>query len=100
MDEQKMNELYELTKENHRMLKAIRRDAFVGGIFKFVWWVVILVVIPYFTCLYLQPYLNDVAHTYNSVKTTTNTVQAQTSGGFAAIENFFKQFEPATTTKK
>ncbi len=95
MDDQKMDQLYELVQENNRMLKAIRRDAFVGGIFKFVWWVIILVVIPYITWLFIQPYVNDVLHTYNSVKTTTNSVQVETNGISSSIQNFFKQFAPA-----
>ena len=42
------DELYKLVKENNRMLKQMRRDALIGGILKFVWWIAILFVFPYF----------------------------------------------------
>ena len=68
MDEQKMTELYELTKENNKMLRMMRRSAFVGGIIKFIFWFVLLVVIPYLTWLYLEPYLKQITDTYQSVQ--------------------------------
>ncbi len=97
MDEPKpvptLDEIYKLTKENNKMLKAMRRDAFVGGVVKFIGWVLVFVVIPYILWLYIQPYLNDALHTYNNVKATTNSVQTTTNADFSAIQDFFKQFQ-------
>ncbi len=66
--EDKANELYAMVKENNRMLKAMRRDAFVGGVLHFVWMVVILVVLPYLTWLWLQPYLEPILKAYEQAQ--------------------------------
>lgn len=63
------DELYKLVKENNRMLRAMRRDAFIGGIFKIVWWVLVLVVIPYLIYVwYLQPYLEQALSLYTQAQ--------------------------------
>ncbi|XKT74146.1 MAG: hypothetical protein ACJKTH_02175 [Patescibacteria group bacterium UBA2163] len=61
-----LDEVYKLAKENNRMLKAMRRDAFIGAILKFVFWIAILFVIPYILyTVYLQPHLVNLQNTYN-----------------------------------
>jgi len=92
MDEQKFTEMYELTKENNKMLKSIRRDAFVGGILKAIMWVVFLVVIPYLTWLYIEPYVEGVLETYRNVQDTTTAVSNTTSMDFSKVQEFFNQF--------
>ena len=42
-----------LTKDNHRMLRAMRRDAWFGFVGKIIFWVALIVIPLYF----LQPYL-------------------------------------------
>lgn len=75
------DEVYKLVKENNRMLKKMRRDAFVGGILKFVWWVLILFVIPYFLyTTYLQPQIEALTAAYQNVENTTNSVNARLEG--------------------
>lgn len=73
-------EIYRLVKENNRMLKAMRRDAFVKSIFSFVWWILILVVIPYLSWLWFQPYLQTITDAYAEVQNTSNSVNAQLQG--------------------
>ena len=87
-----MNELYELAKDNNHMLKAIRRDAFVGGIFKFIFWVLMLVVVPYITWLFIEPYVKGVTDTYQSVKKTSDTVNSKTSADFKQIQDLIDKF--------
>ncbi len=83
------------------MLKAIRRDAFIGHIVTFVVWAFFLVVIPYITWLYVKPYVDDAVKTYQNVKTTSNSVSTASNTYLNDIQNFFNQFAPqATTTKK
>ena len=92
MEEEKLVEMYELTKENNKMLHAMRRNARIAGIFKAIFWVLILFVIPYISWLYVQPYVTDALKTYNSVKTTTSSVQAAGSANLSGIQKFFQQF--------
>ncbi|MBY0539286.1 hypothetical protein K2P56_02530 [Patescibacteria group bacterium] len=66
--EDQLKDLYALTKENNRMLKDMRRDAMIGGIIHFVWWVVLVVVLPYLTWLYLQPYLEGIMTAYQTAQ--------------------------------
>ncbi len=82
------DEIYKLVKDNNRMLKAMRRDAFVGGIFKFIWWGLILVVLPYFTWLYIQPYLQGALNTYQGVQQKADSVNASVSG----FQDLLKKF--------
>ena len=95
MDEKKLEEMYELVRQNNSMLKSARRSAFVGGIVKAVWWILILIVLPYFTWIYLQPYLDTIMGQYQTIqdKTGAMTVQAQgiqsQLGGFTDL---LKQF--------
>jgi uncharacterized protein YpmB len=77
MDDKKLEEMYAATMENNRMLKGMRRSAFVGGIVKFVWWIVILIVLPYFTWLYIQPYLENVMSQYQNIQGQAGNVTTQ-----------------------
>lgn len=88
MEERKLEEMYEMVKANHSMLKGIRRSAFVGGIIKFVFYIVILVVLPYFTWLYIQPYLENVMGQYQQAQGGAATAQGQIGDLQKQIESF------------
>jgi hypothetical protein len=64
IEEDRAKELFEMTKENNRMLKAMRRDAFIGGVIHFVWLILVFVVLPYFAWMWLQPYLDAAMGAY------------------------------------
>ena len=68
MDDEKAKEMFEMVKDNNRMLHSMRRSAFVGGIFKAITWIVFLIVIPYFTWLYLEPYLTLITDQYQQIQ--------------------------------
>lgn len=74
------DEIYRLVKENNRMLKQMRRDAFVKGILALVWWIFILVVLPYLSWLYIQPYLEQVIAAYQGIESTKSSVDASLKG--------------------
>lgn len=75
-----LNEIYKLVKENNKMLKKMRRDAFVGGIIKFVWWAAILFIIPYLMYVfYLQPYVDQIQSLYGTVNESAQKVDQATS---------------------
>lgn len=102
MDDKKLEEMYVLTKDNNRMLHAMRREAFIGGILKFVWWVLIIIVLPYLVYVwYLQPYLDQVLSVYQQVQGQAGQVndavnQLQgASEGLSGIQKLFEQFFPS-----
>ncbi len=68
MDDKKIEEMYQAVMDNNRMLKSARRSAMVGGILKFVFWIFILIILPYFTWLYLQPYLDTIMQQYQTIQ--------------------------------
>ncbi len=88
MDEKRLEEMYQMVRENNAMLRSARRSAFIGGIFKILWWVAILIVIPYFTWLYLEPYLNTVTAQYQAIEQTSGQLSKEASGLF----DFLRQF--------
>ena len=61
-----------LVKENNRLLKAIRRDAWIGLIFRMVLWAVILLVPLYLYMAYLSPVMDSLMP-FLSNGTTTST---------------------------
>ena len=104
MDDKKLEEMYQTTMENNKMLKSMRRSAFIGGIMKAIWWVVILIVLPYLSWIYLQPYLDNIMQQYQNIQGTTqqysndaNQLKAAFTGGIdwgALYQQYF-----GTTTK-
>jgi hypothetical protein len=55
----------ELTQENNRMLHSIKRMTFWGGVFKYVWWIFFVIVLPLLVYYwYLQPYVEQALKTY------------------------------------
>lgn len=44
-----------LTKENNHLLKAMRRDALIGGVVKTLLWIVLIVGSFYFSLKFIEP---------------------------------------------
>ncbi len=96
LQDDQAKELVELTRQNNRMLKDMRRDAMIGGIIHFVWWVILVVVLPYLTWLYIQPYLDGVLSAYQnmqgqSAQVTNALNQLQQAGGNADLQKLIDQ---------
>ncbi len=69
----------------------MRRNARIGGILKIVFWILLLVVIPYYAWLYVQPYVQQIQGTYQ-------TVQKQSQGfSNSDIGKFFQQLGGTST---
>ena len=79
-----LREILQLTRENNRMLHAMRRSAFLGGVFKIVLWLVFLLVPIWLYMHYLQPVVA-------SMMDTMTQIQDMKTGG----ENQFKEFNSA-----
>lgn len=97
-----VQETYRLAKENNQMLHKMRRNAFWGGLFKFVFYLFVLVVAPlWLYSAYLQPLVQSMQQTMGQVQGTNAQVQAQ----FGSLQSAWKQFESklpgfgSTTTK-
>lgn len=52
-----LEDTLEATEENNTLLKAMRRDALIGGILKFVFWILIVAASFYVSAKFLEPYM-------------------------------------------
>lgn len=83
----------ELTKENNRLLKKLRRATIISGLLRLVWWVVILG-IPVFLYYYvLQPYLGELSAAYQNVQDGVGSMQ-DVVRGIPFIGEFFADMMP------
>lgn len=51
------------SEENTKILKAMRRDAVIGGVVKFLVWVILIAASFYFSMKFLEPYLGVLGNT-------------------------------------
>ncbi len=58
-----LEELRVLTKDNHQMLRAIRRDQWLGFVGRVVVWIIVLALPLYLYQQYLQPFVSQFSST-------------------------------------
>ena len=83
----------ELTEENNRLLRKMRRGAIWGGIFKIVWLAILIGVPVYVYITFLQPILGDVLDTIETVQSAGEQVQGLGDGLGNQIRGMFEQFK-------
>ena len=88
----KLEEILRLTKENNRMLHAMRRNAFVGSIFRFVMWAAFLIIPLWLYMQYLAPVMQDMMETMEKIQGTGASAQAQFSGMSESFQKLRDQF--------
>ncbi len=66
--DQLLQETYKLARDNNRMLHAMRRDAFIGGIIKLLMYAVAVGVPIWFFVTYALPIVNSATNTLNQVQ--------------------------------
>jgi predicted PurR-regulated permease PerM len=92
MDEQSQQEMYRLTRENNKMLHAMRRNALWGGLLKFVLYAVFLLLPLWFYMTYLNSTVQKLLQTYQQVQGTGAQVQTQVNGWEQAWQDFESKF--------
>ncbi|MDO8521457.1 MAG: hypothetical protein Q7S52_05055 [bacterium] len=75
LNQQEIDELLKLTRDNNRMLHRMRRSMVWSQIFTFLYWMVILGSIGA-SYYYLQPYITKYWDIYQSTMKTLNEIQA------------------------
>ncbi len=89
----------ELTKENNKLLRKIRRGALLGGLFKIIWIAVIIGVPLYLYINFLAPVLDNVigaAQTVQDVGGKVNGLQNELQNklqenGLGKVINYFNK---------
>ncbi len=72
-----LEETYRLARDNNRMLHAMRRNAFLSGLVRVVFWAAIIAATVWSYMQFVNPILQSVAQT---------TSQLQSVGGSAGIQ--------------
>ncbi|MBI4088006.1 hypothetical protein HY418_01325 [Candidatus Kaiserbacteria bacterium] len=91
MDEQTLQETYRLAKENNKMLHAMRRNAFWGGILKLIVYAAFLLIPLWVYMQYLAPVVNEALKTVQQAQGTGTQVQAQFADFQAALQKLQSQ---------
>ena len=89
----------ELNKENNKLLKKMRRNAFLGGLLKLVWIAVLIGVPVYVYFNFLEPVLGQILDSLQTVQEVGSKIevlegqiQEKLRGGmFTDFLNFFKR---------
>jgi type II secretory pathway component PulM len=68
-----------LTQENNRMLKAMRRDVWVGRTFRVLFWLVLLVGSYMVYYVFLAPYIEQMQQIYTQVQGLTGATSSSTT---------------------
>ena len=74
---QKFEEIHRLVKENNRMLHAMRRNAFFGGIIRLLIWAVALGIPVWLFFTYLFPILESTVKTFEQIQGVGVSAQSQ-----------------------
>ena len=72
-ERQLLQKAVDLSEENNKILRGIRRSNRFGTAFKVLYWVAIIA-ISYGAYVYIQPYVDQLLKTYNSVTGTVSKV--------------------------
>ena len=92
LDRSQLDQLLRLTKENNHMLRSMRRNAWVGGIFKLVMWAAFILVPLWLYMQYLAPVVTGMMETVNQVQQMQGT-GAKAQAQFTDMQNAFKKLQ-------
>ncbi|HUX80804.1 MAG TPA: hypothetical protein VMV38_00570 [Candidatus Paceibacterota bacterium] len=83
-----LEETHALAKDNHKMLRAIRRDQWLGFIGKIIVWAIVLAVPLFLYQRYFEPIISDVTGTAST--TPSGLFGLPTSAETQKLINYFK----------
>jgi hypothetical protein len=75
----KLEEILRLTKENNRMLHAMRRNAFLHGLFRFVIYAVLIIAAGWFYLTFIAPIMIQMLDMLNKIQGASSQAQGQFS---------------------
>ena len=88
LDQEMLEETYELAKSNNKMLRKMRRNAFIGGVFKLIIWVALLGIPIWIYFTFFQPVINDLLNTMGQVQRTGEQIQQAGTGASVQLQEF------------
>ncbi len=88
----------ELTEENNRLIRSMRRMSFWGGVLKVVWWLLILVILPFAAYyFYLAPYVEQFMSGVKEVQGIRADIQS--NNPLADLKKMFEQYQASMKAK-
>ncbi len=85
---QQLDQIHALAKDNHDMLRAIRRDQWLGFIGRIIVWIIVLALPLYLYQQYLQPFVSKFSSAVGI--TTSGPFGFPTSAELQKLINSFK----------
>lgn len=92
LDRTQVEQILRLVKDNNRMLHAMRRNAWLGGIFKLIVWAAIVIVPFWLYMQYLAPIVGSMMDTMEKLQGTGAQAQAQFSDINDALKGLRDKF--------
>ena len=103
MPNDELSQILELTKENNKILRGMRRSARISSFLRYVYWAIIIgsTVSAYY---YLQPYINQILKVYDEVNSTVKNVNQKvnslpSAGNLNLPPELLKQLDSALKNK-
>jgi hypothetical protein len=93
MDDQRLEEMYRLVRENNKMLHAQRRGAFIGGIVKAIVWIAMILVPIWLYMTYLAPLLQTTLNTMQQIQSVGGEAQAQLGGATETLKSLQEKIQ-------
>lgn len=78
MEQEDLDQLLKLNKENNKILRNMQRSARVGRFLKTIYWVIIFGSL-YGTYYFIQPYIGQLLDLYNQATSTLNDIKQKAS---------------------
>ncbi len=99
-EKQLLEEAVKLSKENNKILHKMRRGQFLGNLFSYVKWILIII-ITVWSWVVLQPYLDNMMNMYQQVQDATKSVnelkvKAESSLDASGLQNIIDKFRIGT----
>jgi|SRR3989344_3092257 len=88
----KLEEILRMTKDNNRMLHAMRRNAFLGSVVKFIMWAAFIIIPLWLYMQYLAPVMESMLNTMEQIQGTSASAQAQFGGMSESLQKLRDQF--------
>ncbi|MDE1919195.1 MAG: hypothetical protein KGH56_00675 [Patescibacteria group bacterium] len=85
-----LDETHALVKDNHRMLRAIRRDQWIGLIGKIIIWAIVLALPLYLYQQYLGPLVSKFSTLYGTSMPGTGSFSIPTSAELQKLIDSYK----------
>ena len=85
-----LDETHALAKDNHRMLRAIRRDQWIGFFGKIIIWIVVLILPLYLYQQYLGPIVSRFSALSGTETSSSNVFGLPTTAELQKLINSYK----------